>query len=74
MVKEPSDGPIKGELFEVNPETLRKIDELEGHPRVYKRELIEVMDDNNVPVTAWAYLYPNIFKDKSFVLKEYEWL
>ena len=35
-------GHIRGELYEVNPITMRRLDALEGHPNFYKRELIRL--------------------------------
>ena len=54
---------IKGEVWEVNAETLFDLDRLEGHPRWYKREQIDIkitekMSDDSDVCTAWCYLMP----------------
>ena len=48
---------IKGEVYEVDEETLRRLDQLEEHPDVYYREEIEVLL-NGKPIKAWIYFYP----------------
>ena len=35
--------PLKGELYEINDETLEKLDQLEDHPNWYKRELKKIL-------------------------------
>ena len=49
--------PIVGQLFEVDSVTLSRLDDLEDHPRLYRRELIEVETDEGRR-TAWIYFYP----------------
>uniref|UniRef100_A0A915PJ85 Gamma-glutamylcyclotransferase family protein n=1 Tax=Setaria digitata TaxID=48799 RepID=A0A915PJ85_9BILA len=50
---------IKGELYEVDEEKLRALDEFEGHPTFYKRKLQQVeMNGNGNIVTAWMYMLP----------------
>ena len=48
---------IKGEVYEVDRDTLNALDELEGHPNFYKRELIDVIV-NGKTIKAWIYFYP----------------
>ena len=48
---------IVGQLFEVDSATLNRLDALEDHPRLYRRELIEVETDEGRR-TAWIYFYP----------------
>ena len=47
-------GAVAGELYEVDGETLRALDELEGHPRLYWRTEIVLVDRT----PAQAYLLP----------------
>ncbi len=53
-------GYIKGELYGVDDDTLKRIDMLEGHPEVYRRytaEVITVLDDGeSVKVEAIMYI------------------
>lgn len=37
---------IAGEVYEVDEETLARLDRLEGHPRFYRRETIDLHDDD----------------------------
>ena len=48
---------IVGEVFQVDEETLERVDRLEGHPHWYRREETEVIlaDGSNV----WAWMYFN---------------
>ena len=45
---------IKGELYEVNEEVLASLDQLEGHPNFYKREMITV-NVGEATFPAWCY-------------------
>jgi gamma-glutamylaminecyclotransferase len=74
MIAEPTDKPVKGELFLVNDEVLHSLDELEAHPVVYKRELIEVYDEFGERLLAWTYLRSPNFKGKSGAWKEDEFI
>ena len=48
--------PVVGELYAVDDEGLRWLDRLEGHPRVYRREMVPVLVGGNVYM-AWMYFY-----------------
>lgn len=50
----PTDLPakIEGDLFQINDQTLEEIDHLEGHPRWYNRQLIEIQSFEH---KVWAY-------------------
>ena len=50
--------PIAGEVYRVNDETLTDLDILEGHPRTYRRELVEIVLEDGTEITAWMYFYP----------------
>lgn len=50
---------IAGEVYEVDNETLQKLDQLEGHPNWYRRKEIEIMLNNSL-ILAWIYFYPKI--------------
>lgn len=43
------------EVYDVNPETLRKLDQLEGHPQFYKRKVIPVSMHDWSSTHAWVY-------------------
>ncbi len=73
LIRKQSDGPVSGELYMVDKATLNKIDELEGHPSVYKREVISVFDESGEEKTAFAYTYPNVFEHRKSVIKEYNY-
>jgi gamma-glutamylcyclotransferase (GGCT)/AIG2-like uncharacterized protein YtfP len=46
-------GKILVEIYEVDSETLRRLDGLEGHPNFYERKLLDFEDGT----TAWMYIY-----------------
>ena len=58
-------GQARGEVYEVNEAILKKLDDLEGHPHYYHRELTSVIVDSKA-IEAWIYLndkaysYPRI--------------
>jgi gamma-glutamylaminecyclotransferase len=49
---------IRGEVYAVAGPRLARLDELEDHPTVYRREEVEVELDNGKRVQAWMYFYP----------------
>lgn len=72
LVREPTDKHVKGELYEVDEEVLMSLDDLEGHPIVYRREIIETYDAEKEKRLAWAYLRGISFKGKGSAYKEEE--
>jgi gamma-glutamylaminecyclotransferase len=74
MVAEPSNTGVRGEVFEIDDSILKRLDGLEKCPRFVKREMIEVVDETGELVRAWAYIYPNRFKHKEWIYKEFEWV
>ncbi len=46
---------VAGAVYNVDKSTLRALDQLEGHPRWYKRELVDL---STTPQRAWMYLMP----------------
>lgn len=51
-------GPIYGEVYEVDTQTLMKLDRLEEHPDYYCRDQVEVVLDDGGSLTAWLYFFP----------------
>jgi gamma-glutamylcyclotransferase (GGCT)/AIG2-like uncharacterized protein YtfP len=49
---------IRGEVYEVDDAGLDALDDLEGHPRDYRRERARVELDSGETVTAWLYFHP----------------
>lgn len=49
-------GVVIGELFSVDRETLELLDQIEGHPGFYSRELVPVVGGRNN--WAWMYVLP----------------
>ena len=47
------------ELYDVNPDTLRRLDMLEGHPQFYKRRVIPVSMYDWSTTYAWVYFVQN---------------
>ena len=74
MVREAGEHGVKGELYEVDDDVLAKLDSLEGHPVVYKREIIEVLDETGNKTLAWSYLRPVHFKGRTRCWIEEEYL
>jgi gamma-glutamylaminecyclotransferase len=74
MIKEKSPNGVKGELYMVDEKVLNSLDELEGHPVVYKREIIDVILEDGTKGLAWAYLRPKQFKGRQFAWREDEFL
>ncbi len=49
---------VRGEIYEVNENSLKKIDQLEGHPDWYSRKIISVVTDLGDKMEAWVYFMP----------------
>lgn len=47
---------VVGEVYEVDGPTRVRLDRLEGHPQLYRRELIELVTDHG-GLTAHVYVY-----------------
>lgn len=50
--------PVMGELYEVDAETLARLDRLEGHPGFYRREAIDVVLEDGSLATVEGYVLP----------------
>ena len=53
-----SDCYVVGEVYKINDKTLKKLDDLEGHPNWYERRIINVVSDVGDRLKAWAYFMP----------------
>lgn len=74
LVREPADKGVKGEVWLVDDGMLKNIDNLESHPLVYKRDIIDVVKDSGETITVWAYLRPSHFSGKEHGWREYEFV
>jgi len=57
---------VKGEVYEINFRTLRRLDRIEETPHYYRRKKITVLLKGRT-VKVWVYVYP---KKKYFLKKE----
>lgn len=53
--------PLEGEAWAVDAPTLERLDRLEEHPRVYRRERLAVEVAGRGVLQAWVYLHPGPF-------------
>lgn len=74
MIREKTDVQAKGEVYLVDEDVLKELDNFEGHPVVYKREMIDIVDENGNEFTAWAYLRPKHFQGKAVAWKVEEYV
>lgn len=49
---------IQGEVYEVNDDTLARLDQLEGHPNWYERQREIVRMDDGITREVWIYIMP----------------
>lgn len=61
------DKKIAGELLAVDDEGFRSMDRLEGYPRLYRREEIEVYPECGGRVRAWVYIMNSLPKDAKVI-------
>ncbi len=54
---------IVGEVYEVDEDTLRRIDQLEGHPDFYRRRLVPVMLNGEEKIQAWLYFLADVGRE-----------
>ncbi|MGC9398807.1 MAG: gamma-glutamylcyclotransferase family protein [Anaerolineae bacterium] len=53
----PGDGTVHGDLLKVRPEALDLTDQIEGHPRLFRRRRLTVQTEAGA-VVAWIYWAP----------------
>ena len=63
---------IKGEVLTVDDAGFRSMDRLEGYPRLYRREQIQVHLVGGGNVLAWVYIMNNLRKDAP-VIESGDW-
>lgn len=55
MSGDETEGYIAGELYEVDDNTLKSLDVLEGNGQLYNRALVDIADSDG-PIQAWMYM------------------
>lgn len=55
-IKPNSGTKVYGVLYKVNQEVLDTLDEFEGYPTVFNRQMITVVDEENDNYDAWVYI------------------
>ena len=58
---------IVGELLTVDDEGFASMDRLEGYPRLYRREEIEVFTESGGHAKAWVYILNSMPKDATVI-------
>jgi gamma-glutamylcyclotransferase (GGCT)/AIG2-like uncharacterized protein YtfP len=53
----PDRAQVVGEVYEVDRRTLQQLDDLEGHPRMYRRRQVKVKVASGKTVSAWMYAF-----------------
>jgi gamma-glutamylcyclotransferase (GGCT)/AIG2-like uncharacterized protein YtfP len=69
----PGNGQILGDVLEIEEEALSVIDQIEGHPRFFYREQVEVQVEN-VHLPAWIYWAPASLAENAPILDGGDWL
>ena len=64
---------VKGEVLTVDDDDLRMMDRLEGYPRLYRREQIQVNLVGGGRVLAWVYIMNNLHKNAP-VIESGDWV
>jgi gamma-glutamylcyclotransferase (GGCT)/AIG2-like uncharacterized protein YtfP len=62
---------VMGVLYDLDQEALSILDEFEGYPEVFSREIVEVIDSENEKYNSWVYLENAGQFGGSFVKEEY---
>lgn len=50
---------VLGEVYRIDDALLMRLDMLEGHPRIYRREQIEIILATGERMRAWIYFFPD---------------
>ena len=58
VYKEKKTTVIVGEVYEIDGPTLEILDNFEGHPDCYRRELVDIVLDAGSQIQAWIYFNP----------------
>jgi len=58
---------VIGEVYEIPEELFQELDEIEGTPYLYKRELINVILEDYSPLLAYTYIYNGEVKSDTFI-------
>ena len=66
-VESASKSSVHGVLLEVNPETLAILDQKEGHPIRYRRQLLSVYTADQRPHQAWVYQVTKPYQEEETV-------
>jgi len=53
----PGSGRVVGEVYRVSEEKFQRLDQIEGAPYLYRRELIKVKLANGEELEAYTYIY-----------------
>ena len=64
---------VKGEVLTVDEDGFKSMDRLEGYPRLYRREQIQVNLVGGGRVLAWVYIMNSLRKDAP-VIKSGDWV
>ena len=49
---------VQGEIYEVSPRTLARLDVLEGHPDWYERQRLPIQRPDGAVTECWGYFIP----------------
>jgi gamma-glutamylcyclotransferase (GGCT)/AIG2-like uncharacterized protein YtfP len=55
---------INGEIWDVDDESFKNVDYLEGYPSFYEREQFTILDSADKKHTCWAYFIPDELSTK----------
>ncbi len=68
-------GAVRGEVYEVDMETLKVLDWIEDNGNLYRREMFHVyLDYSGERLETWAYLWLQEVNSNSFIpLEEQPW-
>jgi gamma-glutamylcyclotransferase (GGCT)/AIG2-like uncharacterized protein YtfP len=58
---------IKGEVYSVTDVMLTLVDRFQGHPRINKRELVQVKLEDGSAIEAWLYFHVQPLRDSVLI-------
>lgn len=65
---------VLGEVYEIDENTLKKIDEFEEEGSLYKREKVKVILKNKKELEVWTYVYSREVEEDNYIpLEEQPW-
>jgi len=73
MIRSYASSIVKGELYEVNEDTLEALKIIEGHPNLFELKTVGVQDKDIRGVLAFVGVHDQFYSDKAITVPKGDW-